>query len=57
MFITVTLAPAGTLSGPASCSRVDAFNDKRRDARAAKIAGETDATADIATPGNELKNL
>ncbi|GAC1601248.1 MAG: twin-arginine translocase subunit TatC [Pseudarthrobacter sp.] len=33
------------------------FNDRRRDARTAKIAEETDATADIATPGNELKNL
>jgi sec-independent protein translocase protein TatC len=33
------------------------FNDKRRDKRLAKRAAETDATADIATPGSELKNL
>jgi sec-independent protein translocase protein TatC len=33
------------------------MNDKRRDKRAAKIAAETEATADIATPGSELKNL
>lgn len=33
------------------------FNDKRRDARMAKRAAETDATADTATPGSELKNL
>jgi sec-independent protein translocase protein TatC len=33
------------------------FNDKRRDKRQAKRVAETDATADIATPGSELKNL
>ena len=32
-------------------------NDKRRDKRQAKRAAETDATADIATPGSELNNL
>jgi sec-independent protein translocase protein TatC len=33
------------------------LNDRRRDRRAAKQAAETEATADIATPGSELKNL
>ena len=33
------------------------LNDRRRDRRAAKRAAETEATADIATPGSELKNL
>ena len=33
------------------------MNDKRRDRRAAKQAAETEATADVATPGSELKNL
>jgi sec-independent protein translocase protein TatC len=33
------------------------LNDNRRDKRTAKQAAETDATADIATPGSELKNL
>jgi sec-independent protein translocase protein TatC len=33
------------------------FNDKRRDKRLTRSAAETDATADIATPGSELKNL
>jgi sec-independent protein translocase protein TatC len=33
------------------------FNDKRRDKRLAKQAAETDATANIATPSSELKNL
>ena len=33
------------------------FNDRRRDRKAAKIAAETDATADVATPGSELGTL
>jgi sec-independent protein translocase protein TatC len=33
------------------------MNDKRRDRRAAKQAAETEATADVATPSSELKNL
>jgi sec-independent protein translocase protein TatC len=33
------------------------MNDKRRERRTAKRAAETEATADIATPGSELKNL
>jgi len=33
------------------------LNDRRRDRRAAKQAAETEATADIGTPGSELKNL
>jgi sec-independent protein translocase protein TatC len=33
------------------------MNDKRRSRRAAKQAAETEANADIATPGTELKNL
>ncbi|CAH0302092.1 Sec-independent protein translocase protein TatC [Arthrobacter sp. Bi83] len=33
------------------------LNDRRRDRRAAKQAAETEATADIATPGSELRNL
>ncbi len=32
-------------------------NDKRRARRQAKRAAETEATADVATPGSELKNL
>ncbi|WP_159825727.1 twin-arginine translocase subunit TatC [Arthrobacter sp. 9AX] len=33
------------------------MNDKRRERRQAKRVAETEATADIATPGSELKNL
>jgi sec-independent protein translocase protein TatC len=33
------------------------LNDRRRDRRAAKQAAQTEATADIATPNSELKNL
>jgi sec-independent protein translocase protein TatC len=33
------------------------LNDKRRARRMAKREAETEATADVATPGNELKNL
>jgi sec-independent protein translocase protein TatC len=33
------------------------LNDRRRDRRAAKHTAETEATADIATPGSELRNL
>ncbi|MDQ0672859.1 sec-independent protein translocase protein TatC [Pseudarthrobacter siccitolerans] len=33
------------------------MNDKRRERRQAKRMAETEATADIATPGSELKNL
>jgi sec-independent protein translocase protein TatC len=33
------------------------LNDRRRDRRAARREAETEATADIATPGSELKNL
>jgi sec-independent protein translocase protein TatC len=33
------------------------MNDKRRDRRKASREAETEATADIATPGSELKNL
>jgi len=33
------------------------LNDRRRDRRVAKQAAETEATADIATPGSELRNL
>jgi sec-independent protein translocase protein TatC len=33
------------------------MNDKRRDRRVARQTAETEATADIATPGTELKNL
>lgn len=33
------------------------MNDKRRDRRTAKRAEETEASANIATPGSELKNL
>ncbi|MCY1219667.1 Sec-independent protein translocase protein TatC [compost metagenome] len=33
------------------------FNDRRRDRKAAKTAAETEATADVATPGTELGKL
>jgi sec-independent protein translocase protein TatC len=33
------------------------MNDKRREHRQSKRMAETEATADIATPGSELKNL
>ena len=33
------------------------MNDKRRARRESKVAAETEATADVATPSSELGNL
>jgi sec-independent protein translocase protein TatC len=33
------------------------LNDRRRERRAVKLAAETEATADQATPSSELENL
>lgn len=69
VFVLTALAAPGTdalsmimLAGPLlllffAAIGLCILNDNRRDKRAAKTAAETDANADIATPGSELNNL
>ncbi|MEE2523120.1 twin-arginine translocase subunit TatC [Pseudarthrobacter sp. J75] len=69
VFVLTALAAPGTdalsmimLAGPLlvlffAAIGLCILNDNRRDKRAAKVAAETEANADVATPRSELKNL